>query len=310
MVPFSILHNALETVPRALSLMDRSEHSRTYGCCDRPYWHYRIQDFSNKRYQEAGLLLLLAYLLPHPENPFYEQHKLMEWVRAIWRFWLKSRNHDGSVEEVYPNERSFCATAFTAAAFIETIELSGGGVEWQEELSQLKTTMIWLHQHHNDVVCNQIAASWRALEGYARLTGDVYFQKAAQQRQVLFEGLVTEDGCFPEYGGLDIGYQSITMGMLTRIAVCRGGDSAIERMLQKSADLLACRVGEQGVMDVARNSRRTQYLYPYALSKLQHSVLERVMQGVKKGYILRPTWMDDRYCIALATDYLLLEFDR
>jgi hypothetical protein len=35
--------------------------------------------------------------------------------RTCWHYRLMDRNPDGSVHEVYPYERSFCATSFTSA---------------------------------------------------------------------------------------------------------------------------------------------------------------------------------------------------
>ena len=110
----SLLALAVETVPRVLGLCNRDETSATGGCCDRNYWHYRLLDVANARYQEAGHLFALAYDTSAPRNPFYRRQRIADWARLSWRFWLDQRNSDGSLAEVYPNERSFCATSFSA----------------------------------------------------------------------------------------------------------------------------------------------------------------------------------------------------
>src|SRR6202000_3165819 len=117
---------ALETVSRVLGLCDRHAASPTFGCGDRMHWHYRITDFANARAQEAGLLFALAYAAPLSGNRFHNQPALRDWVHGVWRFWLDRRNGDGSVIEVYPYERSNCATSFTSACFVESVLLLGG----------------------------------------------------------------------------------------------------------------------------------------------------------------------------------------
>ena len=230
---------------------------------------------------------------------------MARWVSDIWRFWLKRRNRDGSVCEVYPYERSFCATAFSAASFVESVFLLGGASEWKRELRDAETTMSWLAANANPEVANQMAASLVALTGYAILTGGGGFAELARHRRDEVLRLMREDGAFLEYGGVDLGYQSVTMSALARTAVLSGGDPDLEDALRRGERLIAAGVGADGAVESADNSRRTQFLYPYSLALLKSEVLDRILDGVEKGVILRPTWMDDRFCIAMATDCLL-----
>ncbi len=179
----AFLAEGLGTVPRVLGLGDRDPGSDTFGCFDRPYWNYRLLDVANGRCQEAGLLMALAQALPAPGNRFHAQPAMAEWARAAWRFWLARRNADGSVVEVYPNERSFCATSFSAAAFVETAMLLGGAGDWGGELAAAEITMRWLGGHSNPEVGNQMAASLLALLGYARLTGNRDAARLAARRR-------------------------------------------------------------------------------------------------------------------------------
>ena len=32
-------------LPLVLTQIDRDRHSKTYGCCDRNFWHLKIRDF-------------------------------------------------------------------------------------------------------------------------------------------------------------------------------------------------------------------------------------------------------------------------
>lgn len=300
-----LLDLAVETVPRLLSLCDRDTASATAGCCDRNYWHYRLLDVANARFQEAGLLFALAYLTPAPGNPFAGKAKLAEWSRLAWHFWLKRRNGDGSVSEVYPNERSFCATSFTAAGLVETARLLGGDGGWSHELAAARSTMNWLDANANPEVGNQMAASWLAMAGHARLTGDAQVAEMAARRRRLVLDSQWPDGTLPEYGGLDAGYQTITLSTLASILAITPEDGELREAIRRGIGAIGPRIAEDGAMDPSANSRSTQYIYPHALAATGSDLLNRVLAGIDARTVLRPTWMDDRYCHALAADYLL-----
>ena len=296
---------AINTTARVLGLADRDADSRTFGCCDRNYWHYRIIDFANARMQEAGLLFALAYATEVPNNPFFRRPRMLQWSRAAWRFWLKQRNSDGSLAEVYPNERSFCATAFTAAAFAETVPLLGGAPVWGEEIVQAESTMAWLAANRNPGVGNQMAASLHALTGYARLTGNPKHAAAAAMRRKEVLAMAASDGTLPEYGGRDLGYQTISLASLLRVLRASGGDAEIESLIRKGLALVDSGLDADGCADPAQNSRGTQFIYPSALEAFASAAVERLSNGLAKGRVLRPIWMDDRYCIPFAADYWL-----
>ena len=305
------LDHGLGTVPRVLGLADRADGSATFGCADRAFWHYRQSDFCNVRFQEAGWLLALAAVTPAPGNRFHGKRRMMEWARSLWRFWLSRRNRDGSVAEAYPHERSFCATAFTARAFVETVKLAGGAAGWAAELEQAERTFRWLGANANPDTANQMAASLHALSGYAALTGDADAGAAARTRRDQVLALMVGDGAFGEYGGLDVGYQSLTVSCL--IGAARAGgkvdggkqDGALIETAAKAAARIDPLIDAQGRHDPAANSRKTGFLYPSGLAALKCGVTERMATGIEAGTLLVPRWLDDRYCIGLATDYLL-----
>lgn len=300
-----LIELAVETVPRVFGLTDRNAASRTAGCCDRSYWHYRITDVPNGRFQEAGLLFALAYATPHPANPFAGRERVAEWARLTWQFWLRQRNTDGSIAEVYPNERSFCATAFTAAAFAETIDLLGGPEAWQSELAAARSTFAWLGDNANADVSNQMVASWLGLAGYARHTGDAGIAALAAQRRERVLASQLPDGTFPEYGGLDGGYQTVTLSTLARLKRIQPDDGDLAATLDRGVAPLDTLISPLGTMDPAANSRGTQYLYPAGLAALGSPLLDRLLAGVEANTLLRPGWLDDRYCHTLAADYFL-----
>ena len=174
---------AIGQVPRALGLMDRDESSPTYGCADRYYWHYKLHDFPNARFQEASDLLALAYLFCHPSNPFHGRTKIRDWALAGVRYWERIRRGDGSFDEAYPHERSFCATAFTTFHSTQT------SISLAEPLrTDIRPTGRWLVDHDAPDTANQRAASCAALANIAVLTSDAAFRAEAQING--FDGIV------------------------------------------------------------------------------------------------------------------------
>jgi len=297
------LSEAISIVPRVLGLCDRQSESSTFGCCDRNYWHYRLIDFPNARLQEAGLLMALAASANVNNNPYFGQQSLSDWARAAWRHWLCRRNRDGSVAEAYPGERSYCATAFGAAALMETVRLLGGSDAWSEELNQVHTTLNWLAANEAHETANQAAASLWALAGYAHLSDRQDARSWTDRRREEILSMAGPRGVLLEYGGFDAGYQSISMAAIARTVRWRNNDDKLEALLRQGEALLGEHMGINGDSDPQKNSRYTQYIYPSALAVLASPLIARLEKGLAGHSLLRPSWMDDRYCTAFAIDY-------
>ncbi len=60
------------SLPRLLSLLDRDPFSPTFGCFDRPFWHYKTcTDFPSAIYQQGLLPLVLLYKHDVPDCPLH-----------------------------------------------------------------------------------------------------------------------------------------------------------------------------------------------------------------------------------------------
>ncbi len=293
----------LNAVPRALGLVDRQAGSETYGCADRAYWHYRQIDFANARFQETGLLLAYAWATPLPESPYHRNARLLDWIVAIWSWWRGARTTDGVVAEAYPNERSFCATAFGAAGFVETASLLKDARDWQRVLPGMERTMRWLAKHGNPDAGNQMAASYLALAGYAEMTGGEEHRLWAGQRRDAILAM-TDAGVLPEYGGFDAGYQSLSLAELTTAGRMFGSDQALVAAVKDGGRALCERFTSPAGFDPALNARRTQYIFPSGLTGEDGFLENELMPLIEAGRTPRPSWLDDRYFIGLATDYL------
>lgn len=293
-----IAMEAIRQVPRALGLMDRDPESITYGCADRYYWHYKFHDYPNARFQEVSELLALAYLYRHPENPYCGRPALRDWSLAAVRYWETIMQGDGTFDEAYPYERSFCATAFSTMHSTNTLVLLG-----ERMLHGNERAADWLAAHNAPDTANQRAASAAAMAQMAALTGNQKYRDTADARVRALCAEYEKTGRFNEYGGADLGYSSITMSAL---AVYAGitQDADISRWLDARASELGARLADDGSYDYAGQSRSTRFFYPYALAWSSDESVGKIARGVTEEKILKPSWMDDRYMIAYAADYL------
>lgn len=290
---------ALSQVPRILGFGDRDPQSPTYGCFDRSYWHYLLHDVANARFQEAALLL--ARLYRGSEAPYAGHPKIAGWANAAVAFWLKTRNRDGSANEVYPFERGFCATAFSTWAVTEAILVLGD--EADVTRAALRNTGAWLLGHDNLEVANQQAAGALAFLNLGIVLDEPSWREAAVRKLTALDGVASPEGIVLEYDGPDPGYLSITLGLMARFHRRHPVDR-IEQMARRNLAWLDARVAEDGTFDGALGSRRMQYLYPYGLWYWKSALCERLLRGIEAGRVITPGFLDDRYCVQLTTDYL------
>lgn len=289
---------AVRQVPRALGLMDREAASAAAGCADRYYWHYKLHDFSNARAQEISELLALAFLYRHPSNSFFGKEKIRVWALSAVRFWEKLRRCDGSFDEVYPFERSFCATAFSTLHASESLILLG-----EKPSVDLIPVGRWLACHDAPDVTNQRAAAAASLANLSLLLGHDAFLSVARARAAKIREDCERRGYFNEYGGGDTGYASITLSALALYAD-RAKDAEAAAWIKKRAEDMGGRLDESGRFAYEGQSRATRFFYPYALAWSNSRHLEKIARGAAEEKILKPSWMDDRYAMPFAADYL------
>jgi hypothetical protein len=289
----------LNQMPRILGLGDRNSSSKTFGCFDRYYWHYKLSDFANARFQEASLLLALLYKNKFNGNLYYEKKKVLEWSKSAVHFWLNIQHKDGSFDEGYPYERSFCGTALSSYAISESILLLG----LRMDNKKIEKTGNWLSKNKNVEVSNQMAGAAVALYNAYLITKNRRYVAAAEDKIQILLKKQTEEGFFPEYGGCDIGYLSICISHLANYFK-KTQDKSLVTPLKKAVRFVEKRVRDDGSYDYKNMSRKTQYIYPYGFAIMGSDIIERVAKGLKDNRIVNPAWMDDRFCIPLTIDYL------
>src|SRR5687767_336810 len=206
---------ALAQIPKILTLQDRNAHSRTYGCFDRNFWHYKIIDFPSGMSQEFVWPLALAYMLPIAGNPYYHQPAIKEWVEAGLHYAARSAHADGSCDDYFPFEKAAGAAAFTLLASLESYALLN--LHNPELLDFFSLRADWLANHHESGrLTNHQALIVLCLERAGELLKTNRWEafKEARIKKVL--EWQNEEGWFQEYEGADPGYHTLTIGLLAR----------------------------------------------------------------------------------------------
>jgi hypothetical protein len=174
---------------RAMSGVDLNPLSKTYGCADRGYWHY--QDGKGFPVGSMQVSTLGFWAASHLLNADFRAASLATidwWVRII-------EAGDGSLDEYFFGQRSFCATAYCAMAVATVLHDGGEGITTRHREALQKTLKYLASDKHRPDSANQTFAAMVAYD-LSGLKGTNPFSPH----------FVTEGAYYSEYGGFDLGY--------------------------------------------------------------------------------------------------------
>lgn len=252
--------------PRLLTQIDRDPDSPTYGSCDRHFWMYRLNDFDSGVVQQASLALAaLDQLADHTD--FTGCSNLDPAHRPYWRdlalainrrnLYLLGRN--GFLDEYFPGERSFPATVFAGYATLKSAVMLG-----QDEIissPELARTATLLLDRAPSAAANQDTACAAFLTLYAKAR-DWNKGRAAEAAERLLAG---QDGrgAFLEYGGLDLGYATVSLNYLACMVEDQAHPAA--QAMDRLARVIADFVTPRGRLGGEFAARSTTYFLPFGL---------------------------------------------
>lgn len=300
----SIFKTVVQTqIPRILGLANRKTDSESYGCFDRYYWHYKLSDFPNARFQESTLALSLAYLNPKLDH-FYSNQVLFEWIRSGIMYWTKMQRRNGSFDEAYPHEHSFCATSFSSFSIAKSLRLLN--LDEPKVKHSLALSGDWIDIHEDAGPTNQTIVAACALNEIFHLTNDEKYNRASKRKLDQAMGNWQKEGYFLEYGGFDVGYSTIVLSYLA-VLYLDTRNEILQDVSQKLIEKIRSTIDENFQWSYQQTSRKTQYIYPLGFKVFGAlDMFERFSRAMEKNEIVTPLWMDDRYSIPLTVDYLLL----
>lgn len=260
---------ALACIPRILASVDRNSFGPTYGCCDRQFWHYRTAAFPSEMYQEAALPLALAYARRLPGNQWYGEVRLAEAAVAAMRYSARTAHADGSCDDYYPFERALGAAVFSLQAQTEAYRLLG--LDDPDLLRFFQRRAQWIAKHgESGKLTNHHALAALALRRTWWLTGDESLRTAARNRLEQVIAWQSPEGWFDEYGGADLGYQTVTIDCLAKL---RGetGLAFLDAVLERAVSFARCFACADGTWGGEFGSRGSRHFYPHGFELLAGS---------------------------------------
>lgn len=262
-------------LPRLLSLFDTNTTKPSYGVGDRLHWAWKLTDFGNSTMQGAahGLARLLdAGLLPE----WLPEKTVLERIDAMFAGAEYLRRRNGSMEEAFPYESSFCVTALVAFDLLCAVELLGDRIDDQTRqryLATVKPMIAFLCEadETHGIISNHLATGAAALFRWAKITNDA----AAESRgKIVLERILShqsEEGWYREYEGADPGYQSLCTYYLADVHEQRP-DLGLLPSLQRSVEFLWHFAHPDGSFGGNYGSRNTRFYYPAGIASIAAAV--------------------------------------
>lgn len=310
----SLSHIALQAAPRALSLLDRNPFSKSYGCFDKYYWHFKTRDFPSAPFQMG--VEFLARLWQCPQEPWSKDPKLLQWIKAALNYTVRIQHKDGSFDEWYPNERGWAGpTSYVinaqAAAYIIIEKHLEDHLKNSLKESFLNAAEFLLQRDEGDILSNHFALFLLSLHRVHRITKDQKLQIQLESHLEKFLSHTSKEGWSLEYNGADFGYELATLGFLGRIHK-QFPHHPLKSYAEKSFQFLSWFFYPDGSFGGGIGSRETVHLYPYAVKYWSRSVPQAKsilhhLTEQKSFQKLTSLDQDDHYLFYRLSEYL--EYD-
>ena len=264
------LELALARLPGLLALFDTDPLSPTFGVGDRLYWAWKLSDFGNGTFQGTahGLARLLnAGLMP----PAYSESAVLGRIDSIFDGARRLTRKNGSLEEAYPFESSFCVTSLVAFDLLCAVELLGARISdiVRRRYLAIIAPMIRFLQSNDEshaVISNHLATAAAALFRWAdACSGDGEERGRELLDRILHEQ--SSEGWFREYQGADPGYQTLATYYLADIHERREA-AGLAEPLERSIRFLWHFAHPDGSFGGLYGSRNTRIFIPAGLELL------------------------------------------
>lgn len=264
-------------LPRLLALFDSDRTSVSYGMGDRYHWAWGLIDFGNGTFQGAahGLARLwTAGLWPYPTSAPAFLARIDAMIQAASRL----TRRDGSLEEAFPHEGSYCVTALVAFDLLCALDLLDAEItserraHWQACIRPMIRYLIKADETHA-LISNHLATAVAALARWHRRTGDAQAEQKAQHLLARILAHQSDEGWFREYQGADPGYQSLCTYYLADVHRTRPDWNLLEP-LRASIRFLQHFAHPDGSFGGLYGSRCTRFYYPAGMLALAEAIPE------------------------------------
>lgn len=267
-------------LPRLLSMFDADCTSRSYGMGDRYYWAWGLIDFGNGTFQGAahGMARLWRHGLWPYDTP---TEQFISRIDSLFNATANLTRKDGSLEEAFPNEGSYCVTALVAFDLLSAHDLLRPEIgeqmdsRWQAIVAPMIDYLKKADETHA-MISNHLATAVAALARWHSLTQA--FDAELRARQLLDRILLnqSEEGWFKEYEGADPGYQSLCIYYLADVHKIRPDWQLLEP-LRRSIQFLWHFAHPDGSFGGLYGSRCTRFYYPAGVLALASEIPEAMV---------------------------------
>lgn len=283
-----------------LTLADRTPYAASYGCFDRAYWQFKVKDFASGMSQESVYPLALALELGlFPGLTDGAAAELERLIAAAASFSLARQHANGSVDDYFPFEQAAGATAFSLYALLETHRLGRLSLE-EPARRRLRRRGLWLAGHQESgQLSNHEALISLSLARAAALWGEPSLLQAAERRYERLLGWRSPEGWFSEYGGFDVGYETLTFACLRELAELLPERAAeIAAILRHNFALIVGAAEPDGALGGELFARGTWNLFAHGLTAhaLEHGDrADRIAVGrlLRARFVALPTEVRD-----------------
>lgn len=302
-----------QTLPRLLALFDNDPASASYGIGDRFHWAWGLIDFGNGTFQGAanGLARLLVHdLLPDG----YKADSILNRIDAMFIGADKLRRKDGSLEEAFPYEGSFCVTALVAYDLLTAMELLDDRLDMsrrEKYLAIVRPMIDFLletdetHAFISNHLATAVAAlyKWDSLGGYG---GGARARAAKILNSIL--AAQSEEGWYREYEGADPGYQTLCTYYLADVLRMKN-DDRLRHALTQSMRFLWHFAHPDGSFGGLYGSRNTRFYYPAGIEYLsgistEAAALAKFMrESIRRQSVVGLNTMDEPNLIPMFNAY-------
>ncbi len=306
------LEHIRHSLPRLLSLMDGDRTSASFGMADRYRWAWGLIDFGNGSFQGAahGLARLWQAGL-WPYNTGRDQFLVR--IDSLFFGAARLARADGSMEEAFPNEGSFCVTALVAFDLLCAIELlrDDAPEEMRQRWQAVVRPMIgYLHtaDETHALISNHLATAVAALARWSKLTGEAASDVRARGLLMRILRHQSGEGWFREYEGADPGYQSLCTYYLADVHGLHP-DWGLAEPLERSLRFLWHFAHPDGSFGGLYGSRCTRFYYPAGVEALASEVPEAaalaqyMSASISSGRVVTLAAMDESNLVPMFNAY-------
>lgn len=271
------IHEVTKSLPRILSAIDSDETNLSYGIADRYYWAWGLTDFGNATLQ--GCANGLSRLWVSGLWPFNSSEDVF--LKRIYSLFYGTQfltRKDGSLEEAFPNEGSYCVTALVAFDLLVTLDVLSEKISYSQKNTLLKilnpiVNFLIKNDENHAIISNHLATSVAALVRWHKITNDTSALRKAKTLVNRISHHQSVEGWFKEYEGADPGYLTLCLHYLTD-AHFQQEKLGLFDPIAKSIKFLEYFVHPDGSFGGLYGSRCTKFYYPSGILSMAPFVPE------------------------------------